>query len=336
MPDAIDPAERIERLLDKAEPRLARSFRQAIARLKDRLDLKVVADLLLAGDFEGVLSLTQDVSKELGSSVNLEFFAAGQDTARFLRGLDLGTIVFDQINVRAVNALQRNTLRLIQEYDEEQRAATRLALLDGISRGVGPAEQARAFRDSIGLTERQQMAVVNYRRLLQGTAAEQTEALSRELRDRRFDGTVKRSRKTQVPLTPAQVERMVGRYAERYVKYRSNVIARTEALRSVHQGVEEAYEQAIESGHLDADQLERAWDSSRDGRVRKTHRALHGQKRRWKQTWQTVNGILRYPGDPEAPAEETIQCRCLLTTRIRLANDNVRPGLRKAFTCEAA
>ena len=87
---------------------------------------------------------------------------------------------------------------------------------------------------------------------------------------------------------------------------------------------------------LQADQLERAWDSSRDTRVRRTHRALHGQKRRWKETWTTPNGTLRYPGDPDAPAEETIQCRCLLTTRIRLANDNVRPGLRKAWVCEAA
>ena len=211
MPDAIDPAERIERLLDKAEPRLARSFRQAIERLRGRLDLKVVADLLLASDFEAVLALTQDVSRELGAAVNLEFFTAGQDTARFLQGLDLGTIVFDQVNARAVAAMQASTLRLIREYDEEQRAATRLALLDGIARGVGPADQARAFRDSIGITERQQAAVINYRRLLEGTAAEQREALTRELRDRRHDRTVQRSIRTERPLTPAQVDKMVER-----------------------------------------------------------------------------------------------------------------------------
>ena len=317
MVDVVDPATRIERLLDRAEPRIARAFRAAVARLKGNLDLDALAKLLAAGDFEAALLYTQDVAQELGHAVNLVYFDAGQDTARFLQGLDLGTILFNQINVRAVRALQENTLRLIVQYTEEQRAATRLALLDGIARGINPRDQARAFRDSIGITERQQAAVINYRRLLSGTAEEQREALTRELRDRRFDRTVRRSIRTDKPLTPAQIERMVTRYAERYVKYRSEVIARTEALRSVHEGVEEAYEQAIEAGVLDADDLVRTWDSSRDTRVRRTHRLLHGQKRAWKETWATENGVLRYPGDPAAPAEETIQCRCLLTTRIK-------------------
>lgn len=324
MPDAIDPAARIEKLLDKAEPRLARAFRAAVARLRGDLDLKVLAGLLASGNFDEALIYTQQVAEDLGAEVNLVFFNAGQDTTRFLNGLDVGHIVFDQVNVRAVRALQANTLRLVTQYTEEQRAATRLALLDGISRGLNPRDQARNFRDSIGLTERQQAAVVNYRRLLGGTAAEQTEALSRELRDRRFDPTVKRSRRTQVPLTPAQIDKMVSRYADRYVKHRAEVIARTEALRSVHEGVEEAYEQAIDSGNLRAEDLVRTWDSSRDGRVRRTHGFLHGQKRGWRQFWATENGVLRYPGDPLAPAEETIQCRCLLTTRIKNALRSLR------------
>lgn len=319
MPDAIDPAKRIERLLEKAEPRLARAFSAAVARVKNELDLDLLEALIAAGDFEGALRYTQGVAEDLGHASNLVFFSAGQDTARFLSGLDVGHIVFDQINVRAVAALQQNTLRLITQFTEEQRAATRLALLDGIARGVGPAEQARNFRDSIGLTERQEAAVVNYRRLLEGSASEQREALTRELRDRRFDRTVRRSIKTDKALTPEQIDKMVSRYAERYVKHRSVVIARTEALRSVHQGVEEAYEQAIDAGVLSADDLIRTWDSSRDSRVRRTHKLLHGQRRKWKETWATENGVIRYPGDPEAAAEEVIQCRCLLTTRIKNA-----------------
>jgi hypothetical protein len=151
--------------------------------------------------------------------------------------------------------------------------------------------------------------------------------LTRELRDRRFDRSVRRSIRTQEPLTPAQIDRMVERYAQRYVKHRAEVIGRTEALRSVHQGVNEGYEQAIESGKLDRANLERTWDSSRDSRVRRTHRFLNGQKRPWGGTWATENGVIRYPGDPEAAAEETIQCRCLLTTRIRGAIRTVRKYL---------
>lgn len=324
MADAIDPVERIETLLSAAEPRIARAFVAAINGLRDELDLAEVERLLLAGDFEGALRLTQTVAEQLGQVSTVTFFAAGQDTATFLSGLDLGTILFDQVNVRAVQAMQVNNLRLISEFTAEQRAATRLALLDGIARGLNPRDQARAFRDSVGLTERQQAAVINYRRLLEGSAADQREALTRELRDRRFDRTVNRSIRTGEALTPDQIDRMVDRYRARYVKYRSEVIGRTEALRSVHQGVEEGYQQAIDAGKLDAEDLIRTWDSSKDSRVRTTHKLLNGQKRAWGEYWQTVNGIIRFPGDPNAAAEETVQCRCVLTTRIRNALKTIR------------
>jgi len=202
-------------------------------------------------------------------------------------------------------------------FPDQQRAATRLALVDGIARGLNPRDQARNFRSSVGLTELQQAAVINYRRLLEGTNAQRGEALRRELRDKRFDRTVRSSMRRRVPLTVDQVERMVSRYQERSIKQRAETIARTEALRSVHEGVNEAYQQAIDGGKLNQEDLEREWDSSRDSRVRRTHRLLHGQKRAWGEPWRTENGLICYPGDPEAPAEEVVQCRCLLTTRIR-------------------
>lgn len=327
MADALDPAQRIEDLLDAAEPRIARAFRTAIAQMGTELDLEEIERLLVNGDVEGALRYTQTVARQIGQASALTFIDAGQDTARFLSGLDLGTILFDIVNVRAVNALQLNTLRLITEFTHEQRAATRLALLDGIARGLNPKEQARNFRSSVGLTERQQAAVINYRRLLNGTAAEQTEALNRALHDGRLGPRRNQAGKRSAPakpFTPEQIDRMVERYQARYIKHRAEVIGRTEALRSVHEGVNEGYAQAIEAGSIDPKNLERMWDSSRDKRVRRTHRILQGQKRPWGGTWQTENGVLRYPGDPEAPAEEVIQCRCLLTTRIKGAAKSFR------------
>ena len=324
MADAIDPVERIEALLDTAEPRIARAFVAAINGLRGELDLAEVERLLLAGDFEGALRLTQTVAEQLGQASTVTFFSAGQDTATFLSGLDLGTIVFDQVNTRAVQAMQANNLRLISEYTSEQRAATRLALLDGIARGLNPRDQARNFRDSVGLTERQQAAVINYRRLLEGSAADQREAATRALATKTDQKSAKAAARLGKPFKPEHIDRMVERYRARYVKYRAEVIARTEALRSVHQGVEEGYQQAIDAGKLDAQDLIRTWDSSKDARVRTTHKALNGQRRGWGGTWQTVNGVLRFPGDPNAVAEETVQCRCVLTTRIKGALKTIR------------
>jgi hypothetical protein len=317
VPDVIDPVDRIDALLNSAEPRIARAFRAAITSLKNDLDLDLIEQLLVAGQVEEALAYTQDVARAVGAATTVTFYTAGQDTATFLSGLDLGTILLDQVNVRAVNALQTNNLRLITEFTNEQREATRLALLDGIARGLNPKEQARNFRDSVGLTEKQQAAVLNYRDLLQGSSAQKTEALSRSLRDKRFDRTVQSAAAKDLPLSDEQITRMVSRYRDRYVKYRSEVIGRTEALRSVHEGVNEAYQQAIDGGKIDQTDLVREWDSSRDSRVRRTHVLLNGQKKNWGEAWHTINGTIRYPGDPQAAADETIQCRCVLTTRIK-------------------
>lgn len=77
------------------------------------------------------------------------------------------------------------------------------------------------------------------------------------------------------------------------------------------------FRQAIAAGTIRADQLERTWRTRLDTRERRTHRLLNGQKRGWGEVWVTENGVLKYPGDPDAPGSETIQCRCAILTRIR-------------------
>ena len=189
---------------------------------------------------------------------------------------------------------------------------------------MNPREQARLFRNTIGLTESQEQAVRNFRRLLSagrdGTPS--TQALNRALSDGRFDRTVRRAIRQGDILSSAQVERMVDRYRERYVKYRAEVVARTEALRSVHEGTEEMYRQAIELGQFREDQLQRTWVTAGDERVRGSHRALNGEVRGLDGVWEAQGGTLRYPGDPNAPASESISCRCVLSTRVVPPSDD--------------
>src|SRR5882757_1951375 len=52
------------------------------------------------------------------------------------------------------------------------------------------------------------------------------------------------------------------------------------------------------------------WTSRNDDRVRETHQQLNGQTKRLDKHF-TVNGMdIMRPGDPEAPLELTISCRC--------------------------
>lgn len=316
MADEIeDPASRVEALLGKQAPRFAAGFQILVGQMKDAVDLNEIAELLQRGRLDEALTEALRRAPRLGTLYMDSYVAAAKDTASFLgRNLEQIVLDFDQTNPFSVRQARDNQLRLVNQFTQQQRRATREALIDGVRRGANPLEQARAFRDSIGLTERQVRAVNNYRRLLTDQSAE---ALDRALRDRRFDRTVRSAINSGKPLTSSQIENMVGRYHERYIKYRSQVIARTEALRSVHQGKDAMYRQSFEDGTLNPDNVTNEWNTARDDRVRDTHTSIHGQVKPFGEPFITSKGnALRYPTDPEAPAEESIQCRCALGTRI--------------------
>lgn len=312
------PASRLEDLLRTMEPDLRRKFLRLIRQIRQRLDVGELARLLEAGREDEILRRIQAAFAVFGDDVNALFLASGQATAAFIAATMKTFFSFDQVNEGAVSAMQANRLRLIREFMEEQRNAVREALTEGIRRGLNPREQARFFRQSIGLTTRQMQAVNNFRRLLESGSAE---ALTRELRDRRFDATVRRSIRSGRPLTQDQIDEMTERYRERMLIYRSEVIARTEALRAVNEGNFNAFQQAYANGTLDPSMVFRTWNTALDERVRGSHRAMHGQERGPMEPFTSGDGYsLLYPGDPNAPGSETIQCRCVASTRIRAAS----------------
>lgn len=323
MADIVEPVKRITDLLDAAEPRLARSFAAAIQQLRDSLDLTEVADLLQAGRYEDLLNYLRDVAAELAQAVNVVFADAGRSTAEFLRSMDLGRIAFDLVNVRAVAMMQDNQLRLIREFTDDQRNVLREVMTAGVTRGANPVEQARQFREVVGLTQRQARAVINYRRLLERagrsefSVADQRESLTRALRDGRGDRAVEAAIRAARPLPQKRIDWLVERYRARSIKYRAEVIGRTEALRAVHQGSEAMYAQAVQEGRINPEAIREQWNSAHDRRVRDSHRMLDGKPKNPDGYWQGLTGRLRYPGDPLAPGSETIQCRCVVTRTIR-------------------
>lgn len=310
---AQDEEGRIEGLIAGASLLFRRRFMAVVDRIRNQFVLDQLEILLRSGQFEAALGAAEIAAGNLANAYATTFVNAAEDTARFISRSINVVVSFDQTNEAAVEQMRRNQLRLVREFTNEQRFATRLALLDGVTRGLNPREQAAAFRASIGLTRRQVQAVINYRRLLE---AGSSSALQRALRDRRFDSSVQAAISGDRPLSASQIDTMVRRYEERYVRYRSEVIARTEALRSVHEGATAAYQQAIEQGVLDSNELVREWVTASDERVRTSHSAMHGQRRRIGEPFLSGAGnLLRYPGDIDAPGSETIQCRCVLTTQ---------------------
>jgi uncharacterized protein with gpF-like domain len=156
---------------------------------------------------------------------------------------------------------------------------------------------------------------MNYRRALQAGDAN---ALTRQLRDRRFDSSVARAISGERDLSAAQVDKLVARYTERWLKFRSETIARTEAKRALGSGNQLLWEQAVAAGRVEASQVTKKWATVGDHKVRNAHRELNGQVVGLNDRFRCSEGTIAYPGDPSASAGLVIGCRCTAIYRFKL------------------
>lgn len=311
---ATDPHTRLLGLADSLEPRLRRRFLDLVREVQDTVPVEEAADLLEAGFADRAIERMERASSVFASAVAAGAVSAGQDTASTISRMVGGTVDFDQFDPRAVERIRSMRLRIVQGLSEQQRQAVQTAVAEGVERGLNPRGQARLVRGAIGLTSRQLQTVRNYRNLLENNSSE---ALRRTLRDRRFDSTVADAVRTGEPLSEEQIDRMVERYRQRMLAFRADTIARTEALRAVHEGNDEAYAQAVDAAHVRGDDIVRTWHTAADERVRHSHAVMNGQTQRGETPFVSGNGaLLRYPHDPRAPASETVNCRCAVTTEI--------------------
>jgi len=85
--------------------------------------------------------------------------------------------------------------------------------------------------------------------------------------------------------------------------YRATMIARTETVG--------AYNAASHRAAVEAGATRKRWQATDDARTRATHRAASGHTAPLDDLF-TATGC-RWPGDPTAPASQTINCRCCLT-----------------------
>lgn len=319
------PDEEFGRLLSKMEAGIRKAFLEAIEKLGERLDVKRIETLLRQGLVSEALAvvdaglLANGLAPIAAAATDAAILAgkAAATAANLIPALKEVQISFGVVNPHTVTNLRSYEMDKIVELTKEARASVQAAVSAGVAAGRGPADIARDVRASIGLTETQTAAVSNFRRMLE---EKDKAALTRALRDKRFDATVARSIEGKAKLKPAQIDKMVERYRERMLKSRATTISRTEAIRALNTGNYLLWKQNVEEGKVRADQITRTWVVTVDGRERTAHRLAPSMNKNGvglDEPFKTLDGPLMYPGDPNAPARAVVKCRCSVNYRIR-------------------
>lgn len=303
---------RLEELIGRLEPRMARRYRQVMQRVRSQRTLAQLEAALEGGTIGTLLDDIEVAAKRLAEQSGAARALVAGEVSEYL-GKNLDRLVsYDGSNPRAVAALARNRLDLIQGLTTDQREAVGEALRIGHQLGYNPRKTAIAIRDSIGLTVEQTGWVANYRRALERNSRK---ALGYELRDARGDKAVEAAISRGTPLSQDRIDKLVDRYYSGVLRYRSETIARTETIRNAHEAHDEAYQQAIDDGHVDEDRLQQKWHTG--PRARAWHQTMNGQLRRWGQSFVSGKGTaIRRPGDPDAGASECANCNCGRSVRV--------------------
>lgn len=291
--DELPDYEWLHEIADSMAPDAREAFLDAIDAIRGTADEAQLAAALDAGDYERVLEILglnepesqrqsyaashEDTLRgRIVDAISLRSFeegvkdtahAAGQgaleNTPGLLSPAGVARMRFDITNPHTVQAVNNYGFNLIREINNETRNGIRAIVAHAMEFGGHPYDQARSIKQLIGLTERQVNAVTNFRRLLESGSSE---ALDRELRDHRFDGTIEGAIREGRKLPADQIAMMVQRYADRMLNMRAETIARTETINAARLGTQNAWHQAREKGLL-SNSLRQQWMVTPDDRL---------------------------------------------------------------------
>jgi hypothetical protein len=316
--------DRLTNIASRFEPKIKSALLRAFDAIKKEVNLNELETIMTTGGIPAVVHLLSTINiesiieKEIIDDINNAIIDSGRQTVHVIPpGTFTETVFYYNIlNPVTSDFIRSYELSLIQKIGSNTREAIRNAIEADYLAGNNPRSTARVFKDTIGLTPTQELAIRNYKK---GLEELDPNVLSRKLRDKRFDSTVKRAVSTKNNLTTVQIDNMVDKYRQRYLSFRATTIARTESLRAVSIGEYTSVLQAVNNGSVDATNVRRFWVYTNDPKTRNEHRQIPGLNPNGvlvDQPFVTPYGPLLFPRDPSGSAANTIQCRCTVVYRI--------------------
>lgn len=321
-------AENINALIETWEPRAKAAFLKAIRDHRGRISITRLADRIRAGDADGALrevGLDPAIYRPLDLTITAAYEATGTQAAASISVSRYSSrpALFDIRGFTADSWLRQNNGRMLTDLLSDDGIVARGAIGRAIATGQNPYEAALELAGRVskvsglreggilGLGSREAEWARSYEDDLGGVPSEK--ALTKTLRDKRFDRTVARAIKEGVPI-PADTRRaMINAYRNRAVRFRAEGVAASEAMKAIGAAQIEAYEQAATKGAIEADQVARFWVTKGDSRVRPEHRLIPGMNKDGvglREPFRTPEGLALYP-------PLGFGCRCRVRMEIR-------------------
>lgn len=325
-----------QEITDKQVAAFRRAFLDAVQQIKDGAKLSELERLIERQDVDGImrlLGIDRSAFSGVVDELRQSFSEGGRYGADWLSPIPvdgIGNVAFrfDMSAPSAAQWLLNRSSELIVEILDDQKQLIREALAAGTDAGVNPRTQAvrlvgaydtatkKRTGGIIGLTSQQAGWMQSASDELDGL---DSNYLTRQLRDRRFDAAFKKAIESGEPLTAAQKRAVLASLESRTLKYRGDTIAQTEAINALRAGQNDALAQAVAKGDIDQQDITKEWDISGKGNSRDTHILLDGVQVQFAGLFTTSRGFqLAYPGDTEHGADgaETIRCACRLLYRV--------------------
>lgn len=298
-PDIADKYDlRIREALNIVWENVRRS--ESLANLEYIIETQGISGLLPILD-----TLPDELSAQLRPVIENAIAESGRVVVQVLpKAAVTAPVVFSLVNPRVGAYINNYVGQMIREVSDETVKAVQIAVNQGVITGRNPRQIARDFRSSIGLTSRQEQTVQRLRAALEKGETGYVNSLT----------TVTDSAKNAVSagkLSESQIDKIVEQTRLRYVKQRTETIARTESLRATSVGQDLAIREGQITGAISNELLKR-WLYRHDTRTRDAHISA-GETNGWipmNRPFSTPLGPLMFPRDPNGSASNTINCRC--------------------------
>lgn len=311
------------RQLDIIIKRLRAHYAKMVDAKVRAIKITDLQNAIAANDETRILAIAALDAPDMGQvleAVRAAYIDAGVVAASEITGR------FDVRHAAAERWIGAHSSELVTRVSDASKDAIRAVLKDALAHGQNPrstaldivgrvSETGRRAGGIIGLTGPQSEYVRRARVELRELSPHY---FTRALRDKRFDAAIRRAMRGEVPLAAEQIDRIAGRYADRLLKLRGDNVARTETLASLNGGRLQAFEQAVDRGEIEAEDVVKKWDATMDRRTRATHAAADGLTVAMDEPFIVGGYPMMHPGDGDlgAPAEEIINCRCYCAIRV--------------------